>query len=149
MNKSSNIFLLLLSALFAACTAEPLFLEFKSVPQTGWHKDSALVFNVDIQDTVNAYDILFHIRHTDAYHYQNMWLFVGDNDTIEFYLADDYGRWLGEKGMHHISMPVLYEYAYRFDSVGTYTFALKHGMRSDVLKGITDVGVEIRQTANE
>ena len=136
--------MLLLAAGLFACTGKPRYLEFRRVDENGWDKDSVLSYVFDADDTTD-YDILIHVRHTDRYPYQNMWLFVGDGDTIEFYLADDYGRWLGEKGMHHINMPVLYEHAYRFDSTGTHTLNIRHGMRQDLLQGITDVGVEIRQ----
>lgn len=106
--------------------------------------DSVLRFEVPVTDTVNAYDVLLHIRHTDAYPYQNMWLFANDGgktDTIEFYLADDRGRWLGN-GQAIKDMPVLYrENVVLKDSL--YILTLEEGMRDIVLRGISEIGVEI------
>ena len=76
-----------------------------------------------------------------------MWLFVRDNmghrDTIEFYLADDRGRWLGDRHHGFIEMPVLYEDAKQFTDTGAYRLSVRQGMREEELEGITDIGLEI------
>ena len=92
--------------------------------------------------------MLIYVRHTERYPYQNMWLFVDDNgyrDTIEFYLADDRGQWLGNKQNGFIEMPVLYEDTKQFADTGRYTLTIRHGMRDSLLRGITDIGMEIRK----
>jgi gliding motility-associated lipoprotein GldH len=120
---------------------------FHQTPEDGWNKDSVLSYSFDIQDTASAYDILLHIRHTERYQFQNMWLFLNnDKDTIEFYLADSHGVWLGNRGNGTISMPVLYEENYRFPHSGTHTISLRHGMRQDNLRGITGIGVQITKS---
>ena len=71
------------------------------MPLTGWQEDSILSYTIAVDDTINSYDVVLCVRHTESYPYQNMWLFCGfgkdsiANDTIEFFLADDRGRWLG------------------------------------------------------
>ena len=90
-----------------------------------------------------------YVRHTDRYPYQNMWLFMGSSDsvvtdTIEFYLADDRGIWLGNRGNGHISMPIIYATNYRFDTLGTYSIYVRHGMRTSQLPGITDITLEVK-----
>lgn len=109
---------------------------------TGWHQDSVLEFRFDVEDTLSTYQILINIRHTENYSYQNMWLFA-DSDTIEFYLADDRGRWLGNGHNGYIEMPVLYEAAYLFERSGEQTMRIQHGMRDSLLSGISDVGVKV------
>ena len=104
-------------------------------------------FDFVIEEKKAAYDIIFYVRHTERYPYQNMWLFVQDNrqhsDTIEFYLADDRGRWLGDKHHGFFEMPVLYESNYHFPDTGHYSLSVGHAMRDTLLRGVTDVGVEI------
>lgn len=108
----------------------------------GWHQDSVLDFRFDVEDTLSTYQILINVRHTENYSYQNMWLFA-DNDTIEFYLADDRGRWLGNGHNGYIEMPVLYEQAYRFAHSGEHTIRIRHAMRDSLLEGISDMGVKV------
>ena len=81
-----------------------------------------------------------------------MWLFVdnaGQTDTIEFYLADDRGRWLGDRHHGMIEMPVLMEDAKLFPDTGVYRLSVRQGMRDTVLRGITDVGLEVIRNGQE
>lgn len=136
--------IVLSSLLLVACSRSTMYTNYQTIPLEGWSMDSVLRFEVPVTDTVNAYDVLLHIRHTDAYPYQNMWLFANDGgktDTIEFYLADDRGRWLGN-GQAIKDMPVLYrENVVLKDSL--YILTLEEGMRDIVLRGISEIGVEI------
>ncbi len=136
------------------CVRNSVYSEFRSVPVTGWDTDSVLTYTWSIDDTAATYRILIDIRHTERYPYQNLWFFINKpysstplllstQDTIEFYLADERGQWLGKKRGGYIEMPVLYEEAYRFDSVGQYSLSIQQGMRSESLRGISDVGVII------
>ena len=70
-------------------------------------------------------------------------------DTIEFYLADDRGQWLGNKHHGFIEMPVLLESNYHYPDTGHYSLSIRHGMRDSLLRGITDVGVEIIRNGKE
>jgi gliding motility-associated lipoprotein GldH len=108
--------------------------------------DSVTHFDYTITDTQPAYRMLVYVRHTERYPYQNMWLFIGDSlhrDTIEFYLADDRGQWLGDKHHGFIEMPVLIEENYHFPDTGRYEMTIQHGMRDTLLRGVTDIGFEI------
>lgn len=144
MTVKSRIIVVLSSLLLVACSRSTMYTNYQTIPLEGWSMDSVLRFEVPVTDTVNAYDVLLHIRHTDAYPYQNMWLFANDGgktDTIEFYLADDRGRWLGN-GQAIKDMPVLYrENVVLKDSL--YILTLEEGMRDIVLQGISEIGVEI------
>ncbi len=139
--------LLLIAVLsFSSCRRGIVHSEFVSIPSGEWCVDSVPQFGFTITDKETAYDILLYVRHTERYPYQNMWLFVNNGqhrDTIEFYLADDRGQWLGDKHHGFIEMPVLYEEQYHFPDTGRYYMAIQHGMRDSVLRGVTDVGIEI------
>lgn len=116
------------------------------VSQENWHMDSVLRFDYSIEDAAASYSIIVYIRHNGRYPYQNMWLFTGDSlyrDTIEFYLADDRGQWLGDRHHGFVEMPVLLEDNKHFADTGAYYLEIQHGMRDTLLRGVTDVGVEI------
>ncbi|MBQ7191974.1 MAG: gliding motility lipoprotein GldH [Paludibacteraceae bacterium] len=143
-----RLWLIALIITLTACRSGIVYEEFQTFDKDGWHKDSVLTFQWIVPDTASAYDVLLHVRHTEQYPYQNMWLFVDNKqDTIEFYLADDHGIWLGNKGNGHITMPVLYEAEQRFDT-DTCRLAIRHGMRQEYLKGVTDLGVEVIKKKN-
>lgn len=146
--RHAKLLLLLTVCCLAACRNNTVYLHFHLLPQDGWDKDSVLTYSFTA-DTSQTYDILLHIRHTDAYPYQNMWLFLNDkHDTIEFYMADSHGRWLSRRGNGHRTMSVLFEHQYRFPT-DSCTLTIQHGMRQDRLKGINAIGVEISKTQED
>ncbi len=139
------------SLLLIGCGKHTLYSEFKSVPIWGWPEDSVLSYSFSVNDITTPYDIILCVRHNELYPYQNMWLFCSmesdkiERDTIEFFLADNRGRWLGNGGNKWIEMPVLYEHNYQFPDTGQYIFTIQQGMRETELKGVSDVGVIIKQ----
>ena len=152
MKRLIPILLLVLSTCLMSCHRDMIYSEFRSIPSGEWAIDQTASFDYTVTDTTTGYNMLIHVRHTERYPYQNMWVFVNNNhriDTIEFYLADDRGQWLGDKHYGFIEMPVLLEENYHFPDTGTYHMTIQHGMRDSVLRGITDIGLEIRRNGQE
>lgn len=131
---------------FSACRNDIVFTQFHPIPSDHWAADSVIRFDYSIADNAAAYRMIVYVRHTERYPYQNMWLFVKDHmgcDTLEFYLADDRGQWLGDRHHGFIEMPVLFEDDMQFADTGNYFMEIRQGMRDSLLRGVTDVGLEI------
>ena len=147
------LFLASLALALTACHQDIVFSQFVSIPSGEWSSDMLPRFDYTIADKDADYRMLIYVRHTEQYPYQNMWLFVRDNmghrDTIEFYLADDRGQWLGDRRHGFIEMPVLFEQQYHFPDTGRYYLAIQHGMRDSVLRGVMDIGLEIRRNGEK
>jgi len=126
------------------CNNDTIFTEYRSMPLSGWDVDSVLTFYVPVVDTLETYDIIVDVRHTTSYPYQNMWLFV-NADTIDFYLANQRGEWLGNGRGELREMPVLYKQNVRFPSVDTCKYEIRQGMRSKNLKGVRDIGLIVNK----
>ncbi len=134
-----------------ACKNDIMFSDVKTLPACGWEATHPAAFTFVTTDTTDTYNVLLYIRHRKNYPYQNLWLFVEkklpDNttvsDTIECYLSDQRGRWLGNGIGSILEMPVLYEQNIRFPKNGEYTYRIFHGMREDTLTGINDIGMSI------
>ncbi len=141
--------LFVLTVLFASCRNNIVYSQFVPIPSEKWHVDSVEQFDYTIADKETGYQMLVYVRHTERYPYQNMWLFLDNGtqrDTIEFYLADDRGQWLGDHHHGFIEMPVLIEQNYHFADTGRYYMTIQHGMRDSLLRGITDIGFEISKS---
>ena len=131
---------------FSSCGKNIVYSQFSPISSGKWHVDSVARFDFPIADSTATYRMIVYVRHTERYPYQNMWIFAGDSlhrDTIEFYLADDRGHWLGEHHNGFIEMPVLLEAEKRFAHTGTGYMEIQHGMRDTLLRGVTDIGLEI------
>lgn len=137
------IIIALSSSLFVACSGRVVSSDWLSVDRQGWHQDSVLTLHYAVEDTMENYELVLYVRHTEQYPYQNMWLFV-DQDTLEFYLADDRGMWLGNGKNGLIEMPVLLDENMRI-AAGEHTISVRHGMRNESLRGISDVGIVVKK----
>ena len=130
----------------SACTRNTVYCQYYPISSSIWSADTTLRFDFHIDNAEATYSTLLYLRHNERYPYQNMWVFIDNGtqkDTIEFYLADDRGRWLGDKHHGFIEMPVLLDETKHFPDTGSYHLYISHGMRDSLLRGVTDVGVEI------
>ena len=144
------IFLSLAILLISCNQKTTVFNQHKELPSKGWHKDSVAHFEVSLEKKT-VYNFLINLRNRNDYKSQNMWLFVSyerpdktiKNDTLNFYLADNQGRWLGSGFGSLHQMQVVFIPNIEFSQAGVYKFDIKHGMRDTTLIGINDIGLEI------
>ena len=151
------IFYILCILLFAgivSCDRKRVFESYEKLDQGGWHKDSVVVFKVELTDTTRNHNLYVNIRNEGTYPYSNLWLFLsigspdGKNltDTVEFSLAEASGRWRGSGIGDLHDNQILYKSSVYFSHKGEYIFQIKQGMRDNLLKGIRDVGIRIEKT---
>lgn len=147
------IFTSLICVLIWSCDKNRVIEQYQSIPKTGWNKDSLSVFNFEITDTLDQYNIFINVRNNIKYSYSNLWLFIAlsqpsgitSKDTFEISLADPSGKWLGEGFGGIKTRQAVYRQNVPFNISGKYTIVLQHGMRNTKLKGITDIGCRIEK----
>lgn len=145
--------LFIVSLLFVSCANDAVYFKYKSINESGWNKDSICTFDVAIENESLRYNVYINTRNRGEYPYQNLWLFIKTtspdsvvtNDTIEFYLADEFGKWLGNGVGSVFNMPVLYQQNFKFPKKGVYHFDIQHGMRDSLLSGINNVGIKVEK----
>jgi len=135
-----------------ACNKSGVFGEYKTIPRAVWHRDSVVVFQVPVTDTLQNHNLFVNVRNDIKYKYSNLWLFIdiiqpGDStsvtDTLEVTLADQTGKWLG-KGFGGIkTSETLFRKNVFFPVAGNYQIQIKQGMRGQLLEGITEVGFKV------
>lgn len=141
-------FLLLLS-----CNKNVIFTDSIVMPDKIWALTNVPVFKIPVTDTVHSFNINFTIRTGTSYPFRNLYIFVtttspdgkNNTDTLQYYLADDKGKWYG-KGfgdIHELSLP--YKSNIFFPLKGTYQFKIQHGMRVQDIKGVYDFGLTINR----
>ncbi|HAQ20646.1 MAG TPA: gliding motility lipoprotein GldH [Prolixibacteraceae bacterium] len=145
--------ILLMAGIFS-CDRKRVFESYYELDKKGWHKDSVVVFNLTLTDTIKNNNLYLNIRNKGTYAYSNLWLFltIGSpdgairTDTVEFTLAEPSGKWKGSGvgGLH--DNHILYKKSVYFPHKGNYTFSIKQGMRDNVLEGIRDIGIRIEKT---
>lgn len=157
MMKTKLIITLFLCLPLISCNKQTIFSEQKDLSQKGWDKNTAIGFDIDINDTISSYDILVTLRNNETYPNQNLWLFIEEikpdsvikKDTVQCFLVDNQGYWIGTGigSLHYIS--VFYKQNIQFKQKGTYHYNIKHGMRYDLLEGLNDIGIKIKKTQED
>jgi gliding motility-associated lipoprotein GldH len=132
-----------------------VFTDSVAMKDKTWQLMNTPVFSVTISDTLNSSNIFFTLRTGSDYPFRNIFFFVtatspeGRNitDTLQYYLADDKGKWYG-KGIgdiHELSLP--YKSNVFFPLKGEYVFKIQHGMRTEDLMGVYDIGLRIEKVS--
>lgn len=137
-----------------ACDSTSIFEQNTNIPQLNWDIESPVVFDVAINDTVNSYNIYVNVRNSSKYEMMNLFMFIQTTsptgatlrDTFECTLADDRGKWLGSGWGDIYDNRFIYKKNIRFPVTGTYKIELTQAMRTEQLKGISDVGVRIEHS---
>ena len=145
--------ILLIAMCFFSCQSNDVFFKYDAVNPNGWSKDSLYTFEVEISDTTSLYNLYVNVRNRGEYPYQNLWLFLHKStpdsihsaDSIECYLADNRGKWLGSGIGSVYEMPILYQQNIRYKRAGIYTYKVVQGMRDSVLLGINDIGLKVEK----
>ena len=146
------IFALLIASIFS-CDRNRVFEAYEKFPQTGWDKDSVVVFTINVTDTLQTQNLYLNVRNDIKYKYSNLWLFVKIEqpgkiavaDTFEVVLADPTGKWMGEGFGGIKTRQVIYKGGVYFPVSGEYKINIQHGMRENVLQGITDIGFRVEK----
>jgi gliding motility-associated lipoprotein GldH len=143
-------------SLLASCMPAPHYQKQEAIPGNAWTYNFKPVFTFEITDTTAVYEPYFIIRHTQAYPYNNIWMWlyiktpgdtVASKARINIVLSEPTGKWLG-RGMGEI-----YEQRVRIslgDSVnlsrkGTYEVAMEQNMRINPLPEILHVGLRVEK----
>jgi len=117
-----------------------------------WAYEDAKTFSFDITDSLIPVKLSINLRTTANYPYSNIYLFVHSNypngysdiDTLEFFLADPTGKWLGDNSGNIVENRALLSKGL-FPATGTYTFKLEQAMRNDSLPEIIDIGLRVQR----
>lgn len=148
------LLILLPCAIVAGCDSTRLYDKYHEITDAVWHKDSVIVFNVPVEDTLQTHNLYIQLRNETSYRFSNIWLFIeitrpgGEmlRDTFEVVLAEPSGRWLGKGYGGLKTQQVIYQRDVTFQSSGELKVEIGHGMREDNLQGIHDVGFRVERT---
>jgi len=151
--KLPSLALLLLIGL-SACDDNVVFEENRAFEDNVWSYNEPAIFIFEIEDTVSRNDFFINLRNGDAYPFMNAFLFVRMDfpngrtsiDTLECFLADHSGRWLGSGLGDLYDNRFLYKTNKSFPIAGQYKIEIRQAMRIDDLPEVTDIGIRIARS---
>lgn len=145
--------LLGVAVVVSSCDRNLYYSDNQSVNESGWGLDTPLEYEVEITDTMQYFDIFIDLRNSVDYGFANTFLFITTTfpdstfakDTLECPLADETGRWYGKSSGRYVDNRYYFRRKVRFPQMGTYRFSIIHGMRSEKLEGLKDVGLRFEK----
>lgn len=140
---------------WGGCDRNKVFEANHDLPKYIWEADNELIFNVEIKDTAQLYNLLVNIRHSQIlYTYSNIWLRVQVedpeskqliNERFQISLAEKSGKWLGNCTGDICERQATFREEYKFKEKGDYTIHLQQIMREESLPAVMSAGFRIEK----
>lgn len=156
-----KIFLLFCSVILLVsqgCIKSPFYQREEAVPASAWSYNFKPVFKINVTDTTAAYRTYFIFRHTEAYPFSNIWMWVytrQPHDTafqrsrINIQLTEPSGKWLG-RGMgeiyeQYLPVSITDSSGALFKKKGEYEIKFEQNMRISPLPQVLHVGLRVEK----
>ena len=145
---------ILAAMILASCETRSEFEGNQPIQVSGWSANEPIHFEFETHDTIQLHNFYIDVRNREDYAFSNIFFFVEIEfpngkksiDTVECLLAGEQGEWLGNPTANLYDHEFLYQRAKQFPLGGRYKIDIRHGMRTDILEGITDVGFKLTHT---
>lgn len=153
------IFLVFFGLVLVSCDNNRVFDSYKSVGN-GWHRDSLVVFEYEVRDTITSYNLFLTLRANNDYPFSNIFLITSiespngetKTDTLEYIMAAPDGTLLGNGFSDIKESKLWFKENYRFSHVGKHLITIEQALRKrnevegvEVLEGISEVGFRIEK----
>ena len=144
-----------------SCSDRVEFTKYQSLSNASWEANKSISFEFGITDTISPKNLFINIRNNKDYAYSNLYVITelnfpnGDKviDTLQYEMADNSGRYLGEGFTDIKENKLFYKEEKVFPISGKYTFNIRQAMRKNgainsipLLEGLQDVGFSIEKS---
>ncbi len=157
-NHKKNTFLFfvslsLVSLFISSCDNNIVISESKTIESGLWNVNEVIELNAEVYQIDKFYNFFVEMDIHEDFLTNNVWLFVHtqspsgniQSDTVMYFIADEKGKWFGDKNGEIIKNKFLYKSNIRFSEVGMYQFNFQHGMREHDLPKVFKVGISIEE----
>ena len=145
---------LLILVFLSSCDRSRVFEENRKIENSVWLASKPVTFNFEVTDTVSRNNFYINLRNGDDYPYMNIFVFITTRfpngktsvDTLECFLADQRGKWLGSGLGDIYDNRILFKENKAFPIPGKYEVEIAQAMRQEELPSIYDVGFRVAKT---
>ncbi len=148
--------LFVLSIGFSACGPNYHFEQAYPIQDNSWQQADTLDFVVEIEDTLQIYNLYLDVEHQTDYPFQNIYLMIHTefpsgqriHERVSVDMADKAGRWYGDCNSESCQLRVNIQQGAFFNAQGPHKITVEQYMRLDPLPGIRNVAFRVEKTKN-
>lgn len=146
-----GIFLLGCS-LFFACGDNAVYEKHIDFKDGEWYYSDSLVFDFEIDDTTQRYNLLMMVRNSDEkYPHRNLYVMTHTRfpsgellkQELNIVLQDEKGYWLGDCSGDVCELVLPLQQKVRFPEIGKYSLKIEQYMRLNPLPGMISIGFRV------
>ena len=143
-----------------SCGDDALFMDTHKFAGNKWDQNIKPSFKVSFPGDTSSYDVIFKLRSTTDFAYNNICLYITTtgpqceevNDSksiigknpVEIKMAKDNGEWIGTKSGTYVDHRLLFRQR-RFCK-GAYTFKVEQAVTIGTLEDLSDLTIEVKPT---
>ena len=152
MRKKINLLVIVTMLLlgFTSCDADTIYESNQNFENNTWTYEDAKEFSFEIKDSATLAKVSLNFRNTIDYQYSNIYMYLHmtypngyeHTDTLEFFIAQPNGKWLGECTGTVVENKALIAQG-RFNDPGIYTYKIEQAMFNDGLEEMLDIGLKV------
>lgn len=154
MNRSLLFILCILGLL--SCSDREIYSSQQEV-NPSWSHDDSVAFTFDIQDTVQAYEMILDVDHSTAFGYQNLYVktttIFPDKEIKEDVLSLDIGNpkggWNGDCSGENCIAHIGLQPNIKFKQAGNYTLKIAQHSREKSLSGVNSMTLRINKSKTQ
>jgi len=137
--------------LFSAC-AEKLLYSYTVEFQNGtWEYDDPAIFEFEIGDITDYYNLFLDIDHSLEYPFENLYLRINTefpdassaSDTLSIEMINNQGGWVGDCGSNVCDLTVFLQEKTKFKDTGTHKITIEQFTRESDLQGIRSLSFRV------
>lgn len=136
----------------ASCGERPLFDASHAFADRTWEDTETVEFELEVTDTLAAYDFVVTLRTTTDYAYSNLWVYISstapDNVTSKIAqrinIARPDGRWIGRVSGSVVESKLVYR-TQPFPYSGNYTFVIELATQQPKVKEVLDISLRVEK----
>lgn len=133
-----------------SCSDDVFYDQVKTFDNKTWKQGEQLIFEVDVDDTIQPFDFEITLRTTTDYGFSNLWVYISsqapDDVTSKvaqrINIARPDGSWIGKASGTIVESKLVYR-TQSFPFKGKYTFTIEQATQEEEIKNVLDLGLRI------
>lgn len=152
--KKATLLALVLSMFYIGCES-PIMYQKQIDVKDPWAYEDALVYDFEVDDIGESYEMLLAIEYNDDFAYQNLYLKIQTrypdekvvDDILSINLSNKMGGWIGRCSGNTCTIDILLQNEFKFQANGSYQISVSQHSRDKNLIGIVGAEMTVKKIA--